>query len=246
MKHKLLIIEDEPSLAKQMKWGLKNTYDVVIADNAKKGQQLLASGAFPAATLDLGLPPSPDTPEEGFRLLESARTIAPHTKIIVITGNAEQENAIKAVGMGAVDFCSKPIDPDELTIILNRTYKMCDLEAANRKLLKKNEHCNVLCDMLGVAQSMTDLFSRIRQAAEVDYPVLIRGETGTGKEMAAKAVHSLGKRSDMPLVIINCGAIPENLLESELFGYEKGAFTGAVRQKNGKIRTSRGRYGFSG
>ncbi len=236
MKNRLLIIEDENSLAKQMKWGLNDLYDAVIAGNSEKARQLLISGSFSVATLDLGLPPSPDTPQEGFRLLEEIGQLSPHTKIIVITGNAEQENAIKAIGLGAADFCTKPVDLDMLKIILHRTFRISELEAANRRLQAEcDEQGNSFCGMLGISPLMTDLFRQIRQVSETDYPVLIRGETGTGKEMSARAVHALGRRSAEILVIINCGAIPENLLESELFGHEKGAFTGAEGQKKGKF-----------
>ncbi|MGE0086521.1 MAG: PEP-CTERM-box response regulator transcription factor [Desulfococcaceae bacterium] len=236
MKKRILIIEDENSLAKLMKWGLNDLYDAVIAGNSEKARQLLISGSFPVATLDLGLPPSPDTPQEGFRLLEEMGRLSPHTKIIVITGNAEQENAIKAIGLGAADFCTKPVDLDMLKIILHRTFRISELEAANRRLQAEcDEQGNSFCGMMGISPLMTDLFRQIRQVGETDYPVLIRGETGTGKEMAARAVHALGRRSAGILVIINCGAIPENLLESELFGHEKGAFTGATGQKKGKF-----------
>lgn len=235
-KKRLLIIEDEKSLAKQMKWALGDRYDVVIADCPEKARQMLASGAFPLATLDLGLPPTPDVPDEGFRLLEAMQTLAPHTKMIVITGNAERENAIKAIGLGATDFCAKPVDIDVLRIILKRAFSICELESENRKLRRRE--CQgeyTYFGMLGVSPLMADFFSQVRRVGKTGYPVLIRGETGTGKELAARAVHSVSERSDQALVTINCGAIPENLLETELFGHEKGAFTGATERKPGKL-----------
>ncbi len=238
MKPGLLIIEDEKSLAKQMKWGLSDSYDAVIADHPDKALQLLASGAFPLATLDLGLPPTPDIPEQGFRLLESASERSPHTKIIVITGNSEWENAVRAVGLGVTDFCTKPIDLEILKIILQRAFRISELEAANRKLQENCGYTHCLCGMMGISPQMSDLFTQIRQVAGTDYPVLIKGETGTGKEMAARAVYVLSSRAQGHLVIINCGAIPENLLESELFGHEKGAFTGAAGRKTGKFETA--------
>lgn len=234
-KIRLLIIEDEKALAKQMKWGLAETYDVVVADDSEKARRLLGSGAFSVVTLDLGLPPAPDTPEEGFRLLEEMNELSPHSKVIVITGNAERENAIKAIGLGATDFCAKPVDLGMLKIILKRAVKILDLEAANRRLRTESESCNELCGMLGFSRIMSKLFGNIRQVSETDYPVLIRGETGTGKGMVARAIHSLSNRSKEALVIINCGAIPENLLESELFGHEKSAFTGAANRKIGRF-----------
>lgn len=235
MNGKLLIIEDETSLAKQLKWGLSDTYEIITANTADKARQLLASGAFPVATLDLGLPPSPDTPTEGFRLLEDLPGLAPHTKVIVITGNAEQENAMKAVDLGAADFCSKPIDLDLLKIILKRTFHISELEAANRRLKEEQGNTYSLCGMIGISPAMNELFKLIQQVSRTEYPVLVRGESGTGKEMVARALHSLSNRKKKPLVVINCGAIPDTLLESELFGHEKGAFTGATGRQIGKF-----------
>ena len=234
-KEKLLIIEDESSVAKQLKWSMGQDYDISIAADPQKARQLLETQAFPVATLDLGLPPSADTPDEGFKLLEELSTLAPHTKVIVITGNAEHENAVKAVSLGAVDFCAKPIDLNLLKIILNRTFKLCALEAANRQLREQTDQSGSLCGILGISPVMKKVFSLIRKVSETDYPVLVTGESGTGKEMVAQAIHQLSTRCQKPFVIINCGAIPENLLESELFGHEKGAFTGAVARKTGKF-----------
>jgi len=235
MKEKLLIIEDEASLAKQLKWGVSDEYDVIIAHTPKKACQLLEGGAFPVVTLDLGLPPSPDSPEEGFRLLEAMPELSPHSKVIVITGNAEQENAMKAISLGAVDFCPKPIELDLLRVILRRTFRIYNLEQANRAHRKpENEHF-VFQGMVGASSAMKDLFGLIRQISDSGYPVLIQGESGTGKEMVAQAIHKLSSRRQGPLVAINCSAIPETLLESELFGYEKGAFTGANARKIGKF-----------
>jgi len=186
-------------------------------------------------TLDLGLPPSPDTPREGFHLLEEMPSLAPHIKVIVITGNAETDNAMKAIALGAVDFCSKPVELDVLKIILDRTFKIFELEEANRQLQLLNQETCSLCGILSLSPKMDECFNLIRQVSYTDYPVLIQGESGTGKEMAANAIHILSKRAKFPLVIINCGAIPENLLESELFGHEKGAFTGASGRKTGKF-----------
>jgi two-component system NtrC family response regulator len=234
-KKRLLVIEDEISVAKQLKWGLAKEYEITIASHADQARPLLASGAFPVATLDLGLPPYPDSPQEGFKLLEEIISLAPQTKVIVITGNAEEENAVQAVALGAADFCAKPIELKLLNIILSRAFRIHELEEANRRLQQQTREGLSLCGMLGVSSGMSRLFERIRQVSATDYPVLITGESGTGKEMAARAVHSLSPRAQRSLVIINCGAIPENLLESELFGHEKGAFTGAVNRKLGKF-----------
>jgi len=235
MKKKLLIIEDENSVAKQLRWGLDKEYDITTVSDADQARPLLASGVFPVATLDLGLPPYPDTPRQGFELLEEIASIAPHTRVIVISGNAEEENAVKAIALGAADFCAKPIDLTLLRIILSRTFKIHELEEANRRLQRQAIQSGSLCGMIGVSPVMEDMFKRIKQISKNDYPVLITGDTGTGKEMAACAVHSLSQRAENPLVIINCGAIPDNLLESELFGHEKGAFTGAAGRKIGKF-----------
>jgi two-component system NtrC family response regulator len=235
VKEKLLIIEDETSVAKQLKWSFGQTYDISVAADAEEARQYLSSGIFPVATLDLGLPPSPDTPREGLKLLGELCTLSPNSKVIVITGNSEKETAIKAVALGAVDFCAKPIDLQVLQIILNRTFNLCALESANRQLYKQIDQNGSLCGIIGVSPVMRKVFSLIRKVSETDYPVLITGESGTGKEMVAHAIHSLSSRCQKPFVIINCGAIPENLLESELFGHEKGAFTGAVARKTGKF-----------
>ena len=235
MKPNLLIIEDEKSLAKQMKWGLSDTYEIVIAADAKQAIRYLGSGSFPVATMDLGLPPRPDTPEEGFALLEKAPSLAPNTKIIVITGNAEQENAVKAISLGATDFCAKPLDLEILKIILQRTFTIHELEEANRQLKECGRDSVIFQGMLGASPVMEKLFCMIRQVSKTDYPVLIQGESGTGKEMVSKAIHALSNRRKETLVVINCAAIPDNLLESELFGHEKGAFTGAVGRKIGKF-----------
>ncbi len=237
---KLLIIEDEISVAKQLKWGPGKDYDVTIAANAAEARNHLASGLFPVATLDLGLPPFPDTPKEGFALLKEVPSLAPHTKIIVITGNAEEENAVRAIGLGAADFCAKPLDLEILRIILSRTFRIQELEEANRRLQQEACQSGTLCGMIGVSSVMSRVFEVIQLAARSDYPVLITGETGTGKEMAAKAIHRLSGRAEKPMVTINCGAIPENLLENELFGHEKGAFTGAASRQIGKFELANG------
>ncbi len=235
MKKKLLIIEDENSVAKQLRWGLDKEYEITIASDAEQAKLLLASGVFPVATLDLGLPPYSDTPQQGLALLEEIANLAPHTKMIVITGNAEDENAVKAIALGAADFYAKPIDLTLLKVILSRNFRIHELEDANRRLQYQSSRCGSLCGMLTISPVMHSLFERLQQASKTDYPILITGSTGTGKEMAAQAVHSLSRRADHPLIVINCGAIPENLLESELFGHEKGAFTGAAGRQIGKF-----------
>ncbi len=240
MKKKLLVIEDEKSVAKQLRWGLDQEYEITIAADAKKARPLLLSGVFPVATLDLGLPPHPDTSKQGFELLEEIASLAPYTRVIVITGNAEVENAMKAISLGAADFYAKPIDLKILKVILARTFRVHELEEANRSLQLQCSQTGSLCGIIGISPVMTKLFERLTHASKTDYPVLITGNTGTGKEVAAKAIHSLSRRAEQPLIIINCGAIPENLIESALFGHEKGAFTGAVGQQIGKFEQADG------
>ena len=234
-KERLLIIEDERSVATQLKWSLDREYDIAVAGDAGKAEKLLATGDFPVATLDLGLPPAADTTEEGFRLLEASGRIAPGTKVIVLTGNSGQDNAVKAVALGAADFCPKPIDVDILKIILSRTFRLAALEASNRRLREEAGKGGSFCGMLGVSPVMRKAFALIKKVSATGYPVLVSGDSGTGKEMVAHAIHQLSPRCGKPFVIINCGAIPESLLESELFGHEKGSFTGATARQYGKF-----------
>jgi two-component system NtrC family response regulator len=181
MKKKLLIIEDENSVAKQLRWGLDKDYDITAVSDTDQARPLLASGVFPVATLDLGLPPYPDTPRRGFELLAEIASMAPHTRVIVITGNAEEENAVKAIALGAADFCAKPIDLKLLKIILSRTFRISELEEANRRLQQQAIQSGSLGGMLGVSPVMEDMFKRIKHISKTDYPVLITGNTGTGK-----------------------------------------------------------------
>jgi two-component system, NtrC family, response regulator len=235
MKRNLLIIEDETSVAKQLKWGLSSDYDITIASDTTRAKELIATGVFPVATLDLGLPPHPDTPREGFALLEELPRFSTRTKVIVITGNTEKEYAMKSIALGATDFYEKPIDLKLLKITLERAFIIADLEEENRKLQSMKTQGGSFCGMLGLSPAITKIFEQVEQASKTEYPVLITGKTGTGKEMVAQAVHSLSSRAKDPLIIINCAAIPENLLESELFGHEKGSFTGANKRQIGKF-----------
>ncbi len=235
MKKKLLIIEDELSAAKRLKRILKKEYDITITGKVEQAKKLLASGVFPVVLLDLGLPPSPNTPQQGFALLEEIPSLSPHTRVIVITEHTEKENAVRAVALGAIDFCAKPVDLQVLQIILSHTFKIQELEQANLRPQYQEYKSESLCGMIGISPPMNKVFELIRLAAANDYPVLITGKTGTGKEMTAKAIHRLSSRAKKPLITINCGAIPENLLESELFGHEKGAFTGAATRQIGRF-----------
>ncbi len=240
MKKKLLLIENGPGVANQLRLGLKKHYQVTIASDVTKAERLLSTGLFPVATLDLGLPPFPENPSKGLSLLERLPAISPQTRVIVITGNNEEETAIKAVGLGAADVCSRPLDLMMLRVILERNFRIQELEEAHRRLREEMDDNDTLCGIVGVSMPMKRVFEAIHIAADTDFPVLITGKTGTGKEMAAKAIHGLSTRSHRKMVIINCGAIPETLIESELFGHEKGAFTGAASTRIGRLEQANG------
>jgi two-component system, NtrC family, response regulator len=234
-KERLLIIGKDNSIVKQLKWFLCQTYDLSFAFKARKARKLLVSGAFSVAILDIEIPPNPDTSEIGLKILEDLPILAPLTKVIAITSHTEPHAAIQALKLGAADYCEKPIDLDMLQIILNRAFRKQALEAEHCKLLQQTEQSINLFGMLSLSPVMHNLFKIIRKVSVTDYPILINGETGTEKEMVADAIHKLSPRSKNPLIIINCGATPENLLESELFGHEKGVFTGAENQKKGRF-----------
>lgn len=235
MKKKLLIIEDEPSVAKELKQAFEKEYDITIAGEAGHAKKLLASRVFPVAILDISPPSFPNAVRQGFALLERLPSLAPHTRVIVISDNSDEENAMKAIALGATDFFEQPVDLELMGIVLSRTFRIHELEQAGLRLLRQKYQSGSLCGMIGISPPMKKVFELIRLAAANDYPVLITGKTGTGKEMAAKAIHCLSPRAEKPMIAINCGAIPENLLESELFGHEKGAFTGAVARKVGRF-----------
>ena len=191
------------------------------------------------ATLDLGLPPKPAETEEGFQALAEILESSPGAKVIVITGQDDKKNALKAIGMGAYDFFCKPIKIDELKIVLTRAFYLSQLEAENR-LLQDRLQGDSFEGMVGTSKAIQEVFSSLRKLATTDVPVLVLGESGTGKELAARAIHRLSARQEGPFIPINCGAIPENLLESELFGHEKGAFTGAHIQRKGRVESAQG------
>jgi two-component system NtrC family response regulator len=193
----------------------------------------------PVVTLDLGLPPNADGTAEGFALLEDILLTAPHTKIIVVTGNNQREHATRSVAMGAYDFFYKPIDADMLELIVNRAYRVYELEEENRRLSNQRAE-SPLEGVITGSDSMLQVCRTVEKVAPTDATVLVLGESGTGKELLARSLHQLSPRREHRFMAINCAAIPENLLESELFGYEKGAFTGAARQTPGKIEAASG------
>jgi two-component system NtrC family response regulator len=235
---KLLVIEDDPGLQTQLRWCFEG-YEVVIAGDRETALAELKKHQMPVVTLDLGLPPDADGTSEGFAILEEIMLQAPHTKIIVVTGNNEREHATRSVAMGAYDFFYKPIDADMLELIVNRAYRVYELEEENRRLSTRQTEAP-LSGVITGSDSMLQVCRTVEKVAPTDASVLVLGESGTGKELLARSLHELSARKDARFVAINCAAIPENLLESELFGYEKGAFTGAAKQTPGKIETASG------
>ena len=230
----ILIVEDDDEVRNQMKWALATQYDVLLAEDRRRALEILKEKRPPLATLDLGLPPSPGDVTEGFLALEEFLRIDPLLKVIVITGQEERKNALESIGLRAYDFFCKPIDIDQLKVVLARALQLYSLERERQELLKSS-YFDSFEDMVGSSTQMQAVFAKIRKVATTDAPVLLVGESGTGKELAARAIHRLSVRKSGPFVVINCGAIPENLLESELFGHERGAFTGAHVQRQGRI-----------
>jgi len=230
---KLLIVEDDPGLLKQLKWCFED-YDVFTAGDRSSAIAELRRHEPMVVLQDLGLPPNPEGVEEGLATLREIVSLAPHTKVIVVTGNGDQENALTSVAQGAYDFYEKPVDTDTLKLLVDRAFNICELEAENRKL-QYQVNASPLDGIVAASESMLAVCRMIEKIAPTDVTALLLGESGTGKELLARALHRLSPRSDQKFVAINCAAIPENLLESELFGHEKGSFTGAHKQTIGKI-----------
>lgn len=230
---RLLIVEDDPGLQSQLKWSFEN-YEVSLAANREDAINQLRRFEPAVVTLDLGLPPDPANASEGLEALSQILSLAPDTKVIVVTGNEERENAVKAIGMGAYDFYQKPVDPDLLGLIIERAYRLYELEQENRQLHQAGTQ-SPLEGVVATSTEMNRVCRMVEKVAPTNATVLLLGESGTGKELLAKALHGLSPRAGEAFVAINCAAIPETLLESELFGYEKGAFTGAAKQTRGKI-----------
>ncbi len=232
-KPKLLVVEDDEGLRSQYRWAFPSC-DVVMAAARPSAVASVQKERPPVVIMDLGLPPDPDGVSEGFATLEEVLQIAPETKVIVVTGNGERKNALKAVSLGAYDFCEKPVEIEVLRTIIDRGLNLHRLEDENRRLAAMPARSPIE-RIVTANQAMLKVCRDVEKLAGTHVPVLLLGESGTGKEALAQALHELGPRAKHPFVAINCGAIPENLLESELFGYERGAFTGAVKQTIGKI-----------
>jgi two-component system NtrC family response regulator len=228
-----LIVEDDPGLRSQLRWSF-DQYNMQTAEDRESAVAAVKKHAPAVVTLDLGLPPDPGGTSEGFATLGEILSHAPQTKVIVLTGNGDTENAVKAVGLGAYDFYHKPVDPDILSFVVERAFRLRALEEENRKLSRMH-YSYPLKGVIAASPQMHEVCRLVERFAPTDMTVLILGESGTGKEVIARALHSLSSRADKPFVAVNAAAIPENLLESELFGYEKGAFTGATAQVKGKF-----------
>ncbi|MBT5047933.1 MAG: PEP-CTERM-box response regulator transcription factor [Rhodospirillaceae bacterium] len=237
-KRKLLVVDDDTGIQRQLRWSFEG-YDVEVAGDREEALVRFRAEMPAVCTVDLGLPPDPDSPNEGFLIVEEMLKLAPETKIIVVTGQDDHKYAIEAIGKGAYDFYHKPIDSAELAMIIDRAYYVYELEEENRRL-QQGRSTTPLSGVVTSSNEMIKVCRFIEKVAPNDVTVLLLGESGTGKELLAKAVHELSNRSAKPFAAINCAAIPETLLESELFGHEKGAFTGAVKQTKGKIEMADG------
>ncbi len=232
----LLIVEDDPALQKQMRWAF-DRYETVLADDRDSALAQMRRFEPAVATMDLGLPPAPDEPTEGLRCLQDTLALFPDTKVIVLTGQNDRANAVKAIALGAYDFYTKPFEPELLSLIIERAFRLHDLQEENRRL-QAAQTTDAAGGIITRDPEMLRVCKTIERVATTDATVLLLGESGTGKEILARDLHAKSGRRAQRFVAINCAAIPENLLESELFGYEKGAFTGAVKQTIGKIETA--------
>lgn len=234
----LLIVEDDPGLQKQLKWSFDG-YEVLMAGDRDTAIAMVRRHEPAVATVDLGLPPDADGASEGLATLANILTLAPDTKVIMVTGNQDRAHAVKAIGVGAYDFYQKPVDPETLGLIVERAFRLHDLQQENRRL-KQHQTESPVSGIITHDPSMQKVCRTVEKVAPSDVSVLLLGESGTGKELLARALHQLSPRTTKKFVAINCAAIPENLLESELFGYEKGSFTGAAKQTKGKVEYADG------
>ncbi len=239
-RERLLIIEDDEDIRTQLTYALQDEYDVSVAGDRTRAAAAVQEAPPEIVTLDLGLPPTPDTAEEGLRALEDILAVAPDAKVIIITGNGDRSNAVAAVERGAFDYHLKPVNLDDLKVVLRRATYLRQLERESEEQARQREDSIRFTDILGSTPKMREIFGVIQRVAKTDATVLCEGESGTGKELVARAVHTHSPRRSGPVVSINCRAIPETLLESELFGHERGSFTGAHAQRKGKIEMATG------
>jgi len=238
-KPKLLIVDDDDEIRTQMKWALASDYAVVMAGDRSAAVEQFRTNHPAVVLLDLGLPPNPGTPEEGLATLSEILAIDRMAKVVIVSGQGEKGPALRAIGAGAYDFLGKPVEMDELKLLLKRCFHLAKLEREYFQMQQTLRE-DSFEGLLGTGVRMQSVFDAIRKVATTDAPVLILGESGTGKEMTARAIHQRSGRKNGPFVAINCSAIPESLIESELFGHEKGAFTGAHAQRKGRIEHSSG------
>ena len=237
-KRKLLIVEDDKGLQKQLRWSF-DAYDVVVADDRESALAQVRRHAPAVVTLDLGLPPDPDGASEGLATLQQILSAAPATKVIILSGNQERANALKAVAMGAYDFHQKPCEPELLKLVLERAFVLHAMQQENQRMLQIQAD-SPLAGIVSRDPGVLKLCRSIEKIAPSSATVMLLGDSGSGKELFARGLHQLSARSERRFVAINCAAIPADLLESELFGHEKGAFTGAGQQTLGKIEMAQG------
>ena len=238
-KPKLLIVEDDEGLQRQLRWAYED-YEVIIAGDRASAIDALRAEEPDVVTLDLGLPPEPDGTAEGFATLDAILALKPDTKVIVASGHGARESALRAIAGGAYDFYAKPVDIDELGLIVRRAFHLHGIEAENRRLARAVSGNAVLGGMITAAPEMLKVARTIERVANADVSVMLLGASGTGKELLARGLHDASDRKNGAFVAINCAAIPETLLESELFGHEKGAFTGDIKTTEGKIEQAHG------
>ncbi|MEQ8412103.1 MAG: PEP-CTERM-box response regulator transcription factor [Erythrobacter sp.] len=239
-KPNLLVIEDDEGLQAQLRWAYDD-FNVVIAGDRDSAIAALRAETPAVVTLDLGLPPDPDGVSEGFAVLDAIMALKPDTKVIVASGHGARESALQAIERGAYDFYQKPVDIEQLGLIVRRAFNLHAIEAENRRLVTRSgEEKTVLGRLITGAPEMIKVARTIERVARTSVSVMLLGASGTGKELLARGLHDASDRVDGPFIAINCAAIPENLLESELFGHEKGAFTGAVKTTEGKIESANG------
>lgn len=236
---KLLIVEDDEGLQRQLRWAYDD-YEVIVAGDHATAIDMLRLHEPDVVTLDLGLPPDPDGVEEGFATLADILRLKPDTKVIVASGHGARESALRAIASGAYDFYAKPVEIDELGLIVARAFHVHALEAENIRLASVQGSATLLGGIITASPEMLKTVRTIERVASADVSVMLLGASGTGKELLARGLHETSGRRDGAFVAINCAAIPENLLESELFGHEKGAFTGAVKTTEGKIEQANG------
>ena len=234
----LLVVEDDPGLQKALRWAFSD-FEVVTAEDRKSAIAQLRRHEPQVVTLDLGLPPDPGSASEGLATLKEMLTLVPDIKVIVVTGNNDHENAVRAIGLGAWLFFQKPVDPELLGVIVERAYNLFELEQENRELSRQGLK-EPMAGIIATSPQMLQVCQTVEKVAPTDATTLLLGESGTGKELLARALHDLSSRAKERFVAINCAAIPDTLLESELFGYEKGAFTGAAKQTQGNIEYANG------